>query len=176
MIGDQIEIPVPLQRDPVKELQGSDVDVEAALGDVALANQVQLVGADVLQAQPLGGYHEVSHELFDAGQIALLRVLAQAPDRKVLLHSLFDGTHSGISLIDWISRRTVPFKEGLEESRNNQKSVDKPARDAGGHFNEPSRSDFVQGVLCILLGRNRLDPYWTFSQRLNIRLYSSREP
>src|SRR5208337_1517332 len=56
--------------------------------------------------------------------------LTQAPDLKVLLHSLFDSTHSGISLKDWTSRRTVPFKEGLEEPRNKQNSVDRPAHDA----------------------------------------------
>ena len=114
------------------------MDAEAALGDVAPANQVQLVGADVVQAQTFGGYHEVSHELLDAGQIALLRVLTQAPDCKVLLRSLFDCTQSGISLKDWISRRIVPFKKSLEESRNNEKSAGRPDHEAGGHFKAPS--------------------------------------
>ena len=55
LIGDMTDLPVLLEHLAVEEAQGTDDLVEVRPGDPAIAGQVELVPADVLRGEPIGG-------------------------------------------------------------------------------------------------------------------------
>ena len=85
--------PVALQRDLVQEAEGRHGDENRPRRQPPLGGQVDLVRADFLGAQALGGLLEVASELGDLLQVRLLGVERQVADLHVLEHPLPKGGH-----------------------------------------------------------------------------------
>jgi hypothetical protein len=77
----------------VEEAERADDLVEVGPGDVALPGQVQLVLADVLEGELIGGPHEVADEVADAAHIALAGARAVPPEAELLVHAIAELAH-----------------------------------------------------------------------------------
>ena len=85
----------PPQRDLVEEAQRRGDHAQAAGGELALFEQVDLVGADLLGAEHFGRAVEVPGEGADLLDVGLLGVDGEIANAHVLEHPLAQRCHGG---------------------------------------------------------------------------------
>jgi len=87
------DVPVPLQRRSVQEPQGTHGGVERRPAHLPLLDQVDLVRADLLQAELARATAVVDRELLDAADVRLLRLESVVANSKVFEHPLAKCSH-----------------------------------------------------------------------------------
>ena len=78
---------------------------------MAIPGQVQLVLADVLEGELIGGPHEVADEVADAAHIALAGVRAVPPDAELLVHAIAELAHDVLlsGMGETLANRRTPW-------------------------------------------------------------------
>lgn len=94
--GDVLDQVRLAQADAVEEAQGADGLIELGPGGLLGPEEVELEGADVLGAEPVGGSAEVASEAGYAVDVDMDGAGGVVPDREVLDHTLAQGAHGGL--------------------------------------------------------------------------------
>src|SRR6185437_15022210 len=98
-----------------KEAQGADGLVENAPRGLLVLQQVQLVGADFLRAEQVGGAAEVAGEANEVAQVGLARARAVVAQVEVVEKALTQGRHG--SLLAGEGPSSVAAAEGYTIAR-----------------------------------------------------------
>ena len=93
-VGDALDHRGAAEGDAVEEAQGADRDVEAGPRDAG-RGEVDLVGADFLQPEPVGRPVEMAGEFGDRVHVAALRHRRQVAHLHVLDHAAAQRGHLG---------------------------------------------------------------------------------
>jgi hypothetical protein len=123
LADDAVQGPVAVEGDAVEEAQGTADLVEGARRDVAVVDEVEQVGADLLRAELIRGPLVVPGELGDGPEVGVPGVGGEVAHLHVFEHALPERGHGGLLERRDVRREGSLHHDGVRETGPRQKGL-----------------------------------------------------